>query len=256
MLGLAACQSPAVKRYPYLIKVQIEGCEKGNGRLFRLKERGLDLMDSAKLEKGKLVFKGMVEHPGVYSAFCHCGNKITSNLNIYLPADSVEIVVTPGANLRPDLYQPRGLGPIGIGSYLLNAHLFSTAPQQREVASFLQMRDSLWNKYFLDMAAMAAKMNKAIGTGNKPEIDRWADSTRRVQEKFPDYLAMASEQFVKQHPHSEVALFAMLDAGDAQMAQQRLRPYYQALPDSVKTSYFGQILGERFGTSESADAAH
>ncbi|RZJ90432.1 MAG: hypothetical protein EOO60_08945 [Hymenobacter sp.] len=128
--------------------------------------------------------------------------------------------------------------------------MFSTARQQREVASFLRTRDSLWNKYFLDKAAMAAKMNNAIGAGNKPEIDRWADSTRWVQEKFPDYLAIASEQFVKQHPHSKVSLFAILEGGDAKAARQRLRPYYQALPDSVKTSYFGQLLNKRFGAVE------
>ena len=248
--GLAACQGPAVEKYPYLIKVQIEGCQEGNGRLFRLSGHGLDLVDSAKMEQGKLFFKGTVEHPGVYNVFCHCGNKITSNLEVYLPADSLEVAVTPGANLSPDIYQPTGAGAHdNVGSYLRNTTMFSTARQQREVASFLRTRDSLWNRYFLDMASMAAKMNKAIGTGNKPEIDRWADSTRQIQEKFPDYLAMASEQFAKQHPHSEAVLFALLDAGDTQAAQQRLRPYYQALPDSVRTSYFGQVLKTRFGAS-------
>lgn len=246
-LGMAACHSPEAKKYPYVLKVQIEGCQEGEGRLFRPNGHGLDLLDSAKLEQGKLVFRGTVAHPGVYSAFCFCRNKITSNLDIYLPTDSVEVAVAPGANLRPDIYQPGGLGPVGIGSYLLNAHFFSTAPQQREVSFFLLTRDSIWNKYFLEMNRLKAKMNVAIGTGNKLKIDRWADSTRRVQEKFPDYMVMASEQFVKQHPHSEASLFAMLDAGEAKVARQRLRPYYQALPDSIKTSHFGQILGRRFG---------
>ncbi|RZK26653.1 MAG: DUF4369 domain-containing protein, partial [Hymenobacter sp.] len=248
LLSLAACQAPAVKKYPYLVKVKIKGCEEGNGRLFRPNGHGLDLLDSVGLKQGKLVFKGMIAHPGVYSLFCNCGDKITSNLEIYLPADSVDIAVTPGANLHPAIYQPAGAGAHVVGSYLRNTTMFSTARQQREVASFLRTRDSLWNKYFLDMRDMATKMNKAIGAGNKPEIDRWADSTRRVQEKFPDYFAMASEQFVKQHPHSEAALFALLDAGDARVAIQRLRPYYQALPDSVKTSYFGQILGKRLAS--------
>ena len=255
MLSLAACQSPAVKKYPYLIKVRIEGCQEGSGKLFRHNGHGLDIVDSAKLEQGKLVFRGMIEHPGVYNTFCHCGNKVMSNLDIYLPADSVEVAVTPGTNLRPDIYQPAGIEPVGIGSYLLNARLFSTAPQQREVAFYLLTKDSIWNKYFLDKNRLKAKMDAAISAGNKPEIDRWADSTRRVQEKFPDYIAMASEQFVKQHPHSEIGVFALLDASDTNMGQQRLRPYYQAMPDSVRTSYFGQLLAKRFGAAAEAEAA-
>lgn len=108
------------------------------------------------------------------------------------------------------------------------------------------MRDSLWNKYFLDLKQQKTKMDAAIGAGNKPEIDRWADSTRRTQESFSDYMARASAQFVTQHPHSEAVLFALRDAGDAPAALQRLRPYYQALPDSVRNSYFGQGLASRF----------
>ncbi|MBJ6143576.1 hypothetical protein [Hymenobacter sp. BT559] len=161
----------------------------------------------------------------------------------------------PGTNLRPDIYQPKGLGPIGIGSYHLDTQLFSTAPQQREVGRYLLTRDSIWNGYFLDVKRMKAKMDAAIGAGNKPEIDRWADSTRRVEEKFSDYMARASAQFVKGHPHSEAVLFALRDAGDAPAARQRLRPYYQALPDSVRTSYFGQQLAKRFGALETAGTA-
>lgn len=259
MMSLAACQSPvvSVKKYPYLIKVRIKGCEGGKANLFSSYSRDSRILDSAKLEQGQFVLKGMIEHPGVYHVSCSCQNSNAfNNAEVYLPADSVQIEVTPGANLSPEIYQPAGAGAHdNLGSYLRNTIMFSTTQQQREVASFLRTRDSLWNKYFLDMKAAAAKMNKAIGTGNKPEIDRWADSTRQVQEKFPDYLAIASAQFVKQHPHSEIDLFAMMDAGDMRTVIQRLRPYYQALPDSVKTSYFGQILANRYGVSAAANAA-
>jgi hypothetical protein len=194
----------------------------------------------------------MLAHPGVYSVYCSCENKVTSSLDLYLPADSVEATVTPGANLRPDIYQPAGLGRVGIGSYNLDTQLFSTAPQQREVGRYLLMRDSIWNKYFLDVKRWKTKMDAAIGVGKKSEIDRWADSTRRVQEAFPDYMARASAQFVKQHPHSAAVLFALRDAGDAPAALQRLRPYYQALPDSVRNSYFGQGLASRFKAGATA----
>jgi hypothetical protein len=255
-LSLAACQSPAVKekKYPYLIKVQIKGCEGGKADLFAPQTRGIGLLDSAKLERGQFVFRGMIAHPGVYHVSCLCQNsKAFNNAEVYLPADSVQIVVTPGANLIPDIYQPAGAGAYEyIGSYLRNTTMFSTARQQREIASFLRTRDSLWNKFFIDRNRLKAKMNAAIGTGNKLEIDRWADSTRRVQENFPDYMARAAEQFIKRHPHSEAALFALLDAGDLPAARQRLPPYYQTLPDSVKASYFGQIAGKRFGVSADA----
>jgi hypothetical protein len=134
----------------------------------------------------------------------------------------------------------------------LDTQLFSTAPQQREVGRYLLMRDSIWNKYFLDVKRWKTKMDAAIGVGKKSEIDRWADSTRRVQEAFPDYMARASAQFVKQHPHSAAVLFALRDAGDAPAALQRLRPYYQALPDSVRNSYFGQGLASRFKAGATA----
>jgi len=201
---------------------------------------------------GQAVFRGKVTHPGVYNVYCVCENKETSNFEVYLPADSVAAVVTPGANFRPDIYQPAGLGPTGSGSYHLNTQLFSTASQQREVALYLLTRDSIWNSYFLDVKRLKTKMDAAIGTGNKSEIDRWADSTRRVQESFPDYMARASAHFVKRHPQSEAALFALRDAGDFPAARQRLRPYYQALPDSVRASYFGQQLAKRFVASTAA----
>jgi hypothetical protein len=245
MTSLTACQPPAVKKYPYLIKVQIKGCQEAAGRLFRLKGLGLDVLDSAKMEKGQLVFKGMVEHPGVYRVFCYCGNKTTSNLDVYLPADSVQAVVMPGVNQRPDIYQPAGLGPIGIGSYLLNTRLYSTARQQREVESYLLTNDSLWNKFFLDRNRYKAKMDAAITAGNKPEIDRWADSARWVQENFPNYLATASAQFIEQHPHTEVGLFALLSAGNDTATAKRLTPYYRAMPTAWQRSFFGKAAAER-----------
>lgn len=249
--SLTACQPPEVKKYPYLIKVRIEGCQEGAGvgRLFRSKALGLDLLDSAEVEQGQLVFRGAVEHPGVYQAFCYCGKQITSNLDVYLPADSIEVTVTPGANLRPDIYQPAGLGPVGIGSYLLNARLFSTAPQQREVASYLLTQDSIWNKYFLDRNRLKAKMDAAIGLGNKPEIDRWADSTRRVQEQFPAYLAAASELYIRRHPRSEIGLFALLNAGNDAATSKRLAPYYRAMPAAWQNSFFGKAAAGRLHIS-------
>lgn len=255
-LSLAACQAPppVAKEYPYLIKIRVKGCQGKVGKLFS-PGPALAPLDSAKLEQGQFVFRGKVAHPGVYNVYCVCEDKTASSLDVYLPADSVVAVVTPGANLRPDIYQPKGLGHFGIGSYHLDTQLFTTAQQQREVGRYLLTRDSVWNGYFLDVKRMKAKMDAAIGAGNKPEIDRWADSTRRVEEKFPDYMARASAQFVKAHPHSEAVLFALRDAGDAPAARQRLGPYYQALPDSVRTSYFGQQLAKRFGAPETAGAA-
>jgi hypothetical protein len=256
LLSLAACQSPAVRKYPYLIKVRIEGCQEGagTGKLFRSKALGLDLVDSAKVERGQLVFRGTVAYPGVYQAFCHCGNQITSNIALYLPADSIEVTVTPNANLRPNIYQPAGLGPIGIGSYLLNARLFSTAPQQREVASYLLTRDSILNRYFLDKNRLKAKMDAAIGAGNKPEIDRWADSTRRVQEQFPTYLDAASELYIRLHPRSEIGLFALLNASDAAGTSKRLAPYYRAMPAAWQNSFFGKAAAERLHVAAATQA--
>jgi hypothetical protein len=253
-LSLAACQKPApvAKEYPYLIKVQLTGCKSGDGRLYQIRGNQIDDVAKVVIKNGQAVFRGKVAHPGVYWVSCSCGNKGPSHLDLYLPADSINAVVTPGSNLRPDIYQPAGLGRAEMGSYNRNTQLFSTAPQQREVGRYLLTRDSLWNKYFLDLKQRKTKMDAAIGAGNKPEIDRWADSTRRVQEGFPDYMARASALFVERYPHSAAALFALRDAGDMPVALQRLRPYYQALPDSVRNSYFGQRLASRFKAAAAA----
>jgi hypothetical protein len=250
-VGLGGCQAKKDKEYPYLIKLTLAGCPDNTSALVTLdmEAKGAAVLDTARMENGQLTFRGAVHHPGVYKIYCPCvAKKIATIINIYLPADSVQIAIDTNQNLLPAIYQKPGLGAYDVGSYLRSARVFSTARQQQEVAFYLRTRDSLWNKFFLDKAAMAAKMNNAIGAGNKPEIDRWADSTRRVQESFPSYLVAASEQFIKRHPRSEVNLFAMLDAGDARVARQRLLPYYQAMPDSVRTSYYGQVLAKRYGT--------
>lgn len=254
--SLSACQSSEVKKYPYLVKVRIEGCPRSIGVLFRPGNNGGDRLDSAKMQQGQLVFKGLLEHLGVYTIYCVCRNsQVTTNLRVYLPTDSVQVTVMPGANLRPDIYQIPGLGAYKVGSYQLNSRLFSTASQQREVASYLITRDSLWNKFFLDKDRAKAKMNAAISAGNKQEIDRWGDSTRLVQEKFSDYLAAASEMYIRRHPRSEVGIFAMLDAGDSPAAVKRLLPYYRAMPAAWQASYFGKIAGERLSAPVTSPTA-
>lgn len=256
-LSLVACQKPApvAKEYPYLIKVQLVSCKDGNSRLSRNRGDQIDEVDKVVMKDGQAVFRGKIKQPGVYNVSCFCQNiKDIYSVDVYLPADSVQASILPGANQRPDIYQPVGLGHFGIGSYNRSTQLFSTAPQQRAVGRYLLTRDSLWNKFFLDLKQRKTKMDAAIGAGNKPEIDRWADSTRRVQEGFPDYMARASAQFIERHPHSEAALFALRDAGDMPVALQRLRPYYQALPDSVRNSYFGQGLASRFKGKAAAAA--
>jgi hypothetical protein len=248
-LGLSACRSPELEKYPYLVKVRIEGCQGGVGRLFRPKALGIDLVDSAKLEQGQLVFRGEIEHPGVYKVFCHCENKVTSNVDVYLPADSVDVAVTPGENLRPDIYQPAGLEPIEVGSYLRNARLFSTAPQQRELAAYLLTQDSMSNQYFLDKNRLKAKMNAAIGAGNKVEIDRWADSTRYVQERGFMYDVAASERYIRRHPRSEIGLFALLNVYSNTATAKRLAPLYQAMPAAWQNSFFGKAAASRLHLS-------
>ena len=238
--GLAACQAPASEKYPYLIKVRIEGCQGGAGRLFRQDTQDAGPLDSARWEQGQLVFRGMVAHPGVYHVSCLCQNsKNFNNAEVYLPADSVQVSILPNANLRPTIYQTPA-----VPSYLKNSQLYSTAPQQREVASYLLTRDSLRNKYFLNKNRLKTKMEAAIAAGNKPEIDRWADSTRRAQEQGTAYGAAAAELYIRRHPQSEVGLFALLDASDDAATSKRLAPYYRAMPAAWQASFWGQAAAK------------
>ncbi|RZK28646.1 MAG: hypothetical protein EOO57_20725, partial [Hymenobacter sp.] len=96
LLSLAACKWSQPAQYPYLIKLSVAGCPgyKSGVTTLARREIGLTVIDTARVEKDQLVFRGAVEQPGVYSLSCPClARKTTSIINVYLPADSVQATV-------------------------------------------------------------------------------------------------------------------------------------------------------------------
>ncbi|UOR05121.1 hypothetical protein MUN82_19560 [Hymenobacter aerilatus] len=166
------------------------------------------------------------------------------NADIYLPADSVQLTVLPKEQEKRTFYHI--YQRLGLGSYLRNIVVFSTSPQQKELERYLYLNDSLWNKFFVDKSLVTAKLVQTYDSGNRALVEQWSDSARLFEGRFPKYMAESSVLFAKQYPHSDLTAYALLDNAKTTNVQPLLRPYYRALPDSLKQSYYGKLLAKEF----------
>lgn len=234
---LTSCQQQA-KHYPYLIKVA--NCPDCFARLHHPSP-----IDTAEIRAGQLVFAGTVTQPDVYSVNVRSDTDKTINIHaeIYLPADSIQITLLPKDQQKRTFYHI--YQRLEIGSYLRNATVFSTSPQQKELERYLYLNDSLWNKYFVDRSLLTAKLVQTYDSGNRALVEQWSDSARKFETRFPDYMAYSAVLFAKQHPHSELTAYALLDNTHNRPDVKIIQPYYRALPDSLKQSYFGQQLAAK-----------
>jgi hypothetical protein len=173
------------------------------------------------------------------------------NAHVYLPADSVQLTILPEqqeSRRFSHLYQQRG-----IGSYLRNTVVVSTSRKQKQLESYLYLRDSLWNKYFVDQSLVEAKMIQTFDSGNRAVIEQWSDSVRRHRARFPDYLATAAALFARRYPASDITVFALEENTHQPSTQLALRPFYLALPDSLKQSSYGKLLAKNIGAVTSQE---
>jgi len=193
---------------------------------------------------------GTVTQPKVYSVSIRSNTDttLTIHADVYLPADSIQLTVLPKAQWKRNFYHI--YQRLGIGSYLHNATVFSTAPQQKELVQYLYLNDSLWNKYFVDKSLITAKLTQTYDSGNRALVEQWSDSARKFNDRFSDYMAQSAVLFLKQHPHSEVALYAMTDNSNTAQGRKTIGPYYRALPDSLKQSHYGRQLTEQFAETK------
>jgi thiol-disulfide isomerase/thioredoxin len=243
--GCQPKQQPQVE-YSYSITTDIEGCEECEARLW-LEDANLTGIDTAKAEHGRFSMRGKITQPGLY-AFVYESKKditVTGFVQLYLPTDSVHIKATK-KQIRTKFYQK----PF-TGSYLKNTVVFSTSPRQKEWEQYLLTLDSLWHNYFLDQAIVREKLLQAIGTGNKALIEQRADSARSFDYRHTSYWASAADIFVRQHPTSEMSLWAMLDNRNYRPAAERFRQYYRAMPAQLQTSLPGHLLDQALAENES-----
>jgi thiol-disulfide isomerase/thioredoxin len=247
---LSSCQSKQPQQLPreysYSITADIEGCEDCQAKLWIQDYTTLKDIDTIKFKDGHFSMRGKITQPGLYNLwyFSEADKTISGSVQVYLPTDSIHIKATK-KQIRTKFYQK----PF-TGSYLKNTVVFSTSPLQKEWEQYRLTHDSLWHQYFLDQARLRAKFLQAMGTGNKALIEQTADSAREFDYRFSNYWASAADIFVKQHPTSEVSLWAMLDNRNYRPAVERFRQYYRAMPAPLQTSFYGQILDKALAKNE------
>jgi thiol-disulfide isomerase/thioredoxin len=247
---LSSCQSKQPQQLPreysYAIVADIEGCEDCEAKLWIQDYTTLKDIDTIKFNDGHFSMRGKITQPGLYNLwyFSEADETISGSVQVYLPTDSIHIKATK-KQIRTKFYQK----PF-TGSYLKNTVVFSTSPLQKEWEQYRLTHDSLWHQYFLDQARLRAKFLQAMGTGNKALIEQTADSAREFDYRFSSYWASAADIFVKQHPASEVSLWAMLDNRNYRPAVERFRQYYRAMPTPLQTSFYGQILDKALAKNE------
>lgn len=248
---LCGCQQEQKqqKEYGYLIVADIEGCAECRAKLYSDDFTTSETIDSAKTVSGSFSLKGKITQPGFYGIYYHskADKTVSGFIQVYLPTDSIHIKATK-KNIQTKFYhQPH------MGSYLRNTVVFSTSPRQKEWEHYLLMRDSLWQKYFVDKALVVAKFSETFRTSNKALIEQWADSARSFDYRASGYWAAAADIFAKQHPASVVSLYAMLDNRNDRPSVERFRRHYQAMPIQLQESFYGRILDKKLAKNESRD---
>jgi thiol-disulfide isomerase/thioredoxin len=242
---LGGCQHKQPE-YRYLIVADIEGCEDCKAKLFLQDYTTSQPIDTLSAEHGRFSLMGKVLQPGFYSIYyvSEIDKSVSGFVECYLPTDSIHVRATK-KQIRTNFYQQ----PF-TGSYLQNTVVFSTSPRQKEWEQYLLLRDSLWHKYFVDKALVVAKFNQTFASSNKALIEQWADSARSFDYRASGYWAAAADAFVRQHPASEVSLYAMLDNRNDLPSVAHFRRYYQAMPAPLQASFYGQILDKQLAKSE------
>ncbi|MBO3270057.1 hypothetical protein [Hymenobacter defluvii] len=193
--------------------------------------------------------RGTITQPGVYE-IDYLDKAVNSILHVALslPTDSVQVTIAPTTDRKRTFYQL--YQQHNIGSYLAYATVFSTSPKQTELNRYYYLNDSLWNKFFVDKDLLTAKLLQTYDSGNRALVEQWSDSARLFKERFPNYMAQSSVLFAQQYPHSNLTAYVLLQNSNHTQSRKAIRPYYRALPDSLKQSYYGKLLTKEFEQPE------
>jgi thiol-disulfide isomerase/thioredoxin len=234
------------KKYRYVIVADVEECPDCAAFLTFYDYTHFKNIDSTKKNNNHFVLKGNITQPGFYNIFysSKTNEKVGGSLSVYLPTDSIHITATKN-RIRTKFAHKNFLE-----SYLSNTVVYSAAPQQRAWEQYLHLKDSLVHEFLIAQDRKREQLMQAIGTGNKALIEQRADSARSFYYRSADYYAAAVDLFGRQHPASEISLYAMLDNRHNRSAVARFRRYYEALPPPLKQSFYGQILDKKLAKTE------
>lgn len=203
------------------------------------------------VRNGRFRIAGRTTQPGFYEV--HIKEQQTRQevkAIIYLPADSVHIRadmhgLPPGKLQRFDSrfktmanYSPRRWkGTFG------KVTATSSALVQNDITHYFLLEDSLMLESLKKEEQTLEAFRSTYDSGNLKLVNAWADSVRLLRSPF--FKAYAADLFIRQHPHSEAAILAMLENHHESTTNYRFNQYFKALSPPLQTSFYGQILARK-----------
>jgi thiol-disulfide isomerase/thioredoxin len=203
------------------------------------------------VRNGRFRITGRTTRPGFYEI--HIKQKEAFRwvaTKIYLPADSVHITADvhglPAGKLQRFDSQFKTLtnySPRRWAGSFGKITATSAAPVQKDITQYFLLQDSLMLECLKKEEKTLETFRSTYDSGNPKLINAWADSMRLL--KSPFFKAYAADLFIRQHPHSEAAILAMLENHHESTTNYRFNQYFKALSPPLQTSFYGQILARK-----------
>ncbi|MGV3505458.1 MAG: TlpA family protein disulfide reductase [Adhaeribacter sp.] len=232
----------------FTLKGQVAGCEGCPVRLqlydySRYKSVEQHAIQTDTVKQGRFLLKGKMARAGFYQVQLRdlaSGQRHT--VTVYLPSEPIDIQADlnglPAGPLRP------ASGPEAAGAFTY-MEATSSSPTQQEVNSYFLLVDSLEAAYNQKSRHILASFRQTFTSGNKQLISQWGDSVRDASARQVRYRSLAADLFIRRFPRSQAAILAMLDNHHDKTTNFRFNRYFQALPLTQQTSYYGQILAKK-----------
>lgn len=224
-------------KYSYRITGSVKDCVGCEVELWTPHSRDFDKIDSTFVKDGRFTFKGELPDSGFYQVNMK-GPKAWVPVDLYLPADSIHIIIHSGNKIRTNKFYANDKMP----SPLVHVSVTSSSSIQGEMEKYLLVRDSLWAKFFDDRELIVAKFSQTYDSGDPALVQQWADSVESMQYRFANYMSYAADLSIRQGASPEAALFAMIENRNDRMATERFREYFNALPASAQNSLEGNYI--------------
>ena len=217
VLVISACTGR--KSNEFIIKGEIKGDFTGNVYLQKSKDGQFEILDTAKVEKGKFIFKGTIDSPDMY----------------YIGIDESHFVgfFNEPADIRISFYVDSLMSPVVTGSESDKAYRVYMAKQEKQRSEEI----SLYSAY-----------NEASRTGDSVKMKEIETSIEafegRQKQEIMDYVKVNASSFVAPY----VAM-----RHSYQFNLQELEEVMAAFEGKVKESSFAKMLGERINVLQNVE---
>lgn len=262
LFGLAACGGSY--KQVTVISGEVENCEDCQVVL-RYYDHGQlkDLtLKTGRVQQGKFAWAIAADSlpgPGVYQV------RLTFNqehplkqprfsgfeVPVYLPADSVRLVLDPAGSPGKKAYPyPKA------SSHLNFADIQSSAPLQKDLEFYFRQRDSMDVKFDNYKNLRKAFFSQAVESGNKREMDKWADTLNNFFATGGLYRPQAADVFIRKLPSSLLVPYVMLDNQKEMSAAPRFRKYYRAMSPQQLNTFEAKVLDKRLARWEKRNTSY